>query len=266
MTVAVFSMPADDLADDLAVALDPVLFARRGGIIADPWQERVLRSTSKRITLNISRQAGKSTVTSVLALHTALYEPGALILIISKSERQSEELFRKCLGVYRALGRPVAPKSEGALHLELENGSRIEALPGKEETVRSFSSVRLIAIDEAARVPDELYKTLRPMLAVSGGQLVALSTPFGKRGWWFEAWESGEEWERYMVTAAECPRIPAAFLAEEKRTLGPFWFRQEYLCEFSETTDQLFGYDALMASVDPRIQPLFGGGPHVSNE
>jgi len=254
-------LPSLALADDLAVALDPVLLAQRAGLTPDAWQERVLRSSAPRTLLNVSRQVGKSTTSAIMALHTALYEPGSLTLLLSPSLRQASELARKVLTVYRALGRPVAAGSETALTLELDNGSRIIALPGKEETIRGYSGVRLLVIDEAARVPDTLYYSVRPMLATSSGRLIALSTPFGKRGWWFESWEGGEAWDRVMVTAAECPRISPAFLAEEERTLGPFWFRQEYLCQFSETTDQLFGYDEVMAAVDPRLQPLFGGGP-----
>src|SRR5581483_3403311 len=131
-----------------------------------------------------SRQAGKSSVTAVLAVHVAVYQPGSLVLMLSPAQRQSAELFRKAIDVYRALGRPVPASSETVLRLELENGSRIVALPGKESTIRGFSGVKLLAIDEAARVPDELYLAVRPMLAVSGGRIIALSTPFGKRGWW----------------------------------------------------------------------------------
>ena len=67
---------------------------------------------------------------------------------------------------------------------------------------------------------DELYMAVRPMLAVSGGRLVAMSTPFGTRGWWYEAWESSEPWERYEVPATMCPRISAEFLEEERRSMG----------------------------------------------
>jgi hypothetical protein len=76
----------------------------------------------------------------------------------------------------RRLGEP-------SLRLELENGSRIVSLPGKQDTVRGFSGVRLLVVDEAARVPGELYFAVRPMLAVSGGRLLALSTPFGTVRW-----------------------------------------------------------------------------------
>ncbi len=247
------------LAHDLARALDPTAMADRIGMTPEPWQERVLRSTSGRLLLNCHRQAGKSTLAGVLAVHTALYEPGSLILLVSPALRQSQELFRKALTAYRTLGRPVPAEQESALSLTLENGSRIVSLPGQESTVRSFSAVRLLVMDEAARVPDELYFSTRPMLAVSGGRIVAMSTPFGKRGWWFEAWTGSEPWERYAVKATESSRISSAFLDEERRTLGEWWFAQEYLCEFKDTSDQLFSTDFVMGALTAEVEPLFDG-------
>ncbi|HSL85146.1 MAG TPA: terminase family protein, partial [Thermoanaerobaculia bacterium] len=171
-----------DLAQDLAFALDPARVAVEMGLDPDPWQARFLRTPGRRILLNCTRQSGKSTVTALLAAHTALYDPGALVLLLSPTQRQSHELFRKALDAYHAVPTAIPVVQESALRLELSNGSRIVSLPGKETTVRGFSGVRLLAVDEAARVADELYYSVRPMLAVSGGRLVALSTPFGTRG------------------------------------------------------------------------------------
>ena len=228
------------VADDLALALDPVLLAERAGLDPDPWQAEVLRSDARRMLLNCSRQSGKSTITALLAAHVSIYRAPSLVLLLSPSLRQSQELFRKVTHVYGALKRPVKPSSESALRLELENGSRIVSLPGKEGTVRGYSGVDLLVIDEAARVPGDLYLAVRPMLAVSGGRLAALSTPWGTRGWWHDAWVSSEPWERWRVPATDCPRVPAAFLEEERRTLGEFWFAQEYMCEFREAHAQAF--------------------------
>lgn len=240
---------------DLALALDPVAFAAAAGVTADPWQAEVLRSTAPRILLNVTRQGGKSTTVATLALHTAIYEPGALVLMVSPTQRQSGELFRKALAVYRALGRPVDAQSESALQLELENGSRIVALPGKEGSIRSFSGVALLVIDEASRVPDDLYLSVRPFMAVSGGRIVALSTPWGRRGWWYEAWRSPEPWARWEVPASQCPRIPPEFLAEEKRTLGELWFNQEYLCRFEESATSLFSEEDIQALFSEEVEP-----------
>ena len=55
-------------------------------------------------------------------------------------------------------------------------------LPANEATVRGFSAVSLMVVDEAARVPDDLYEAVKPMLAVTDGALWLMSTPFGRRG------------------------------------------------------------------------------------
>jgi hypothetical protein len=89
------------------MALDRVAFARAVGIEPDDWQENLLRSTATRILLNCARQSGKSTVAGVLAVHAALYEPHSLVLLLSPTLRQSQELFKKCLSLYRAADKPV---------------------------------------------------------------------------------------------------------------------------------------------------------------
>lgn len=249
-----------NLADDLLLAMDPVALSRRSGIDPDPWQADVLRSSASRMLLNCSRQSGKSTITAVLAMHTAIFDAGALVLLLSPSLRQSQELFKKCLAVYRGAGRPVTPAAESAMRLELDNGSRVVSLPGTEGSIRGFSAVKLLVIDEASLVENDLYYAVRPMLAVGAGRLVAMSTPHGKRGWWHHEWtEGGPTWERVEIPATACPRISPTFLAEEERALGPRWFRQEYLCQFSENSEQIFAYDTLMRAVTPDVTPLFGG-------
>ena len=75
---------------DLRAAISPAVFAReRLNFSPDPWQADVLETASKRLILCCSRQAGKSTVSSVLAIHTALYRPGSLVVMVSPSQRQS---------------------------------------------------------------------------------------------------------------------------------------------------------------------------------
>src|SRR5215212_2179940 len=243
---------------DLELALDRVAFAEELGMIPDPWQRNLLGSSSRRVLLNCSRQSGKSTMSAVLALHRALYHPGSLILCLAPALRQSQELFSKIVGFYRDLGRPVPPQAERKLSLELENGSRIVTLPGSERTIRGFSGAALLLVDEAARVEDGLYYAVRPMLAVSGGSLMMLSTPYGRRGVFYEEWTDGIGWERYEVPASECPRIPASFLEEERKALPARIFRQEYGCSFEDTDDQVFGYEEVQDALDEEVRPLFG--------
>jgi Helicase len=234
------------LAADMAARLDPVVLARRVSIEPDPWQVEVLRSTAPRALLNCCRQSGKSTVAGLLALHKALYTRGSTTLLVSPGQRQSQELFRKTLAAYRTLGRPIAPEAENQMSLLLENGSRVVSLPGNESTIRAYTA-DLLVVDEASRVPDDLYVAVRPMLAVSGGRLLALSTPQGVSGWWAEAWHSPDPWARWEVPASVCPRITPAFLAEERLALGEWKFAQEYECRFMADAWQIFSDEAIAA-------------------
>lgn len=238
-----------EVNEQVAMMIDPVSYALAGGWTFDPWQAEFLRCTDNYRFLNCSRQSGKSTTTGWGVVHTCTYFANSLILLVSPGERQSTELMRK---VKEAMGKaPFVPGviSDGMLHVEFDNGSRILALPGKEETVRGYSSVTRLVIDEASRVPDALYIAVRPMLAVSGGGMDALSTPFGTRGWWYDEYKAiGEanaagkqpEFRYFEIPATKCPRITKKFLAKELLRLGEWYYGQEYMCKFFDANSAAF--------------------------
>jgi hypothetical protein len=237
---------------------DPAEWARTAlGFEADERQQEILRSNSARGLLNCTRQWGKSTVTAAKAIYQAYHFPGSLTLVVSPSARQSGEFLRKATTFVSKLG--IRPKGDGdnEISLELPNRSRIVGLPGSEATVRGFSAVSLMLVDEASRVSDDLYMAIRPMLAVSGGSLWLMSTPFGKRGFFYEAWANGgPEWTRVKAAATECPRIGKSFLAEERATMGERWFRQEYLCEFEEAVSGMFARDLVERAITSDVEEL----------
>ena len=209
-----------------------VKLMRKLGMEPDPWQLEVLTGGHPRLLLNCCRQAGKSTTVALLGLAEVLFVPGATVLLVSRSHRQSAELFRILSDFFLRLGSPMVERRTTE-ELELSNYSRVVSLPCREETIRGYSRISMLVIDEAARVPDDLYRAVRPMLAVSNGRLVCLSTPYGRRGFFHDAWaRGGDDWKRIEVPAAQVPRITAEFLAQERRALGESWFRQEYCCSF----------------------------------
>jgi len=237
---------------------DVVTFMReRLGMEPDEQQVKILSSTAKRGILNCGRQWGKSTVAAVKAVHRAYSEKGKTVLVASPTKRQSGEFLRKAEGLVRKLG--IRPRGDGDNECSLlfPNGSRIVGLPGTEGTVRGFSAVSLLLIDEAARVQDAMYKALRPMLAVGDGDLWIMSTPKGRRGFFYETWaHGGDRWERISVKATDCGRIRAEFLEEELAELGELWFRQEYLCEFVDRGAGVFDRDLVEGALDDSVQPV----------
>jgi hypothetical protein len=236
---------------------DPSAVLTRAGFTPDPWQADLLRSPWQRALLLCSRQVGKTRVAAAVALRTALLRPRSLILLLSASERQAKEFFATyVVDLWEQLGRPVAGEAL-ATTLRLANRSRVIALPENERTIRVFAGVTLLVIDEAVRVPEELYYTVRPMLSVSRGSLLALTTPFGRRGWFYEAWSGPEPWKRVGVPATACSRHTPEFLAEERRSLGERWFRQEYGCSFEDVVGAVFCGSDIDAAFTDAVTPLF---------
>lgn len=223
---------------------DAVELARSLGLDTHPWQERFLRSKSHRILMNCSRQSGKTTLGGLKALHRAVFYPDSTVLLFAKTERQAQILFWKASEPYKKLGRMVPAESESALRLFLDNGSKIIAMPGIPENVRGYSA-DLVIIDEAAFIPDDLYFALRPMLSVKEGTLIMLTTPYGKRGIFYDEWvDGGPSWERFEVPAPFVPHISQEFLDEERKQ-GEGYFLQEYMCEFHDEVDALFSWKVI---------------------
>jgi hypothetical protein len=249
------------ICNDVAMALDPVLMAQACGIEPDEKQAAFLRSRSPRSLLCCSRQWGKSFCAGLAALHVAVYEAPALVVVVSPSLQQSTECYRTINALRERL--PGAPDTvqESLTRMQLTNGSRIISLPGTEKTVRGYSGASLIVVDEASRVDDLLVSAVMPMLAtVEHGRFVALSTPAGRRGFFFEQWtQGGDGWERISVPASQCPRISPAFLEEQRRTLGPLLYSQEYECSFVDSGSSAFSSTLIAQALSLDFEPFFDG-------
>jgi len=212
---------------------------RRTGLSPDPWQLDVLNSQHPRLLLNCARQSGKSTVVAALAMGEAAIREGSQTLLLSRSYRQAAELFRMVNHFHRCTGE-YKRKRRNAHELLLESGSRVVCLPCKEDTIRGFTA-DLVLLDEAARVPFDLYRTVEPMLAATLGRMICLSTPYGKQGFFWEKWaHGGDDYQRIEIPATMCPRIKPGFLEGQRRILGESWFRQEYFCAFEALEGLVF--------------------------
>jgi len=238
---------------------DIVTFAReRLGFDVEPSQIAFLQSRASRGIVNCSRQWGKTTLAALKAIFRALTVPQSLVLVAAPTERQSGLLLERVEALVAPMDLRLRGDRYNKRSLKFPNGSRIVGLPGKEGNVRGYGRVSMLIVDEAARVPDALYKALRPMLAVSRGDLWVLSTPKGRSGFFYEEFEfGGDRWERFQVTAMECaPRITADFLEEEVASMGAAWVKQEYFCEFLNSGGEMFDRVMVEDAVDPELAPM----------
>ena len=277
-----------DLCSDLAAAIDPARYLERLKLMPFDWQEEALDPSLRRVLLLCSRQTGKSTVVAGKALNKAKYYAPALILILSPAKDKSKEIMKKIEAMMVLDPQLPDLKTDAVFEKEFYNGSRIIALPGSEKSVRGYSGPSMIIVDEAARVLDETYRAARPMMVQADTELVALTTAWGKRGFFWNAWESGTHWRKifvrvpwdlkegkYFVPAAPIEQERAywrkrgvslyystrhdlGFLQEEyEEGGGELWIRQEYLCEFLNVTGGIFSDEDWEDSVDHDLAPLF---------
>lgn len=255
-----FPIEKETAAAHAHAAISAADFARlRLNFNPDEKQTFILSADHYRMIMNCTRQFGKSTVTAAKAVHHAWTRPGSLTLVVSPSERQSREFLRKAKGFVETLG--VKPRGDGdnKISVQLPNGARIVGLPGKEAQIRCFSAVTLLIIDEAAWVSESQYDEVRPMMATTDGEILMLSTPWGERGFFWEAWtgRDHEDWTRVSVKATDCPRIKSRFLESERKRMDDASFRREYMCEFMDVTDSVFRREDLERAISGEIRSLW---------
>lgn len=254
----------------IACAFDPAYFMKWAfDLDPEPWQVKFLReSEDKRVMFICTRQGGKSTVTAASTLYETIFFPNRLLLIIAPKFRQAQETFNKVRFGYRKARKFCGFKKKTTTELHLNNDSRIIALPGEGDNIRGYSGAHKIIIDEASRVHDDLYNSIRPMISASKGGLLLLSTPFGQRGFFYERYKDEERWKKYLVTAErfdsfgvglddattyECSRITQDDIKEVISESGIAWVRQEYYCEFTSTESQVFSHELVMKCFRPGI-------------
>lgn len=249
------------LGEAMVEALDPVAFARGRGFVAEPWQARLLRTTAPRVVVPCSRQVGKTQTTSYKSLHTALNNAGRDVLIVSPSLRQSTEMLLRIKAIYQGMQQVPRLTKDNDSEIGLTNGSRVVSLPGTEGTVRGFANVKLLVIDEAARVDDEVFASVLPMVG-GDGQMMALSTPWGMRGWFYElcADSPTNGWEQHRITVYDSAQWDEKRIAEAKASVGRFVFDSDYLASFLDTDDQVFSTQDVRRAFTDELQPLFPEG------
>lgn len=211
---------------------DPTAVFRASGLTPDPWQSELIRCEAKRVAVLCTRRAGKSRTTAARVLARCLTRPRYKSLVFSPTEDQSKEFLNYVREMNADLGCPVPLIRESMTELAWSNGSLVKAKPDSPRGSRGFTP-DLVVVDEGAQVSDELFLSINPMMALGKAEMMILSTPFGKLGWFFDIWDSPAKlayWTQFRVTADQCPRIDRGILEEHRATMPPRWYEQEYNC------------------------------------
>lgn len=230
-------------------------------IILDKWQEDFIKCQENKV-LVAGRQTGKSEAQAWDNAEFALTHPGTTALIISKTERQAEELIAKVL-LYLTekwpsrIGKGRERPLKGIVWVthKYAKSSRIMCLPvgDSAQGARGYT-IHKLSIDEAQLPSDDVFNSLMPSLLTTGGKVSLTGTPQGKRGFFWKAFENKDkQWKVFRVNSEEVvnnrpindswtdwkKKAALDFLAQQKSMMSSKWYRQEFLAEFIEDLDQL---------------------------
>jgi hypothetical protein len=199
------------------------------GITPQPWQQKFLREPRGASILALTaRQFGKTTAAAIGMADTAVFMPGSLSVVTCPAQPQGAEAIRKAHDFALKAGAKLVV--DNVYGIELENGSRVLALPGTDDTVRGRTVDGWIVADEAARMSAKIIEALRPMRArCPQARLVMLSTAWSRTDQFWLEWSGGDpSWSRLEATIDNYPGVlPAAFLETERRQ-GEDYFNREY--------------------------------------
>lgn len=219
------------------------------GSSMDPWQGAYMMNAplQPRIGIAASRQSGKSTVTALFVAHCLCFIPNFMCLVASRSLRQASHYLNKVRDAVLSVIPREAMVQLNRLSMELPNGASIVSIPCAQPDAGRGFSPHLVILDEAAFAPEELFRAITPSLAATQGALHMLSSPNGRQGYFFEAFEGEAKdvfWSQ-RVHWHDCPRITQEIADMERIALGDLYFRQEFGAEFVTPLGAFFGHSAI---------------------
>ena len=238
-----------------------ILDASDSGIKLYDWQRKWIDDESRFRVMLKSRAVGGSFLIALESFLWSLLKPNSLTLLMSYSQDQSLELFRKVRehierwsGIrIKAFGETYTLTINKMLKTEIEfgNGSRIISLPNNPDRARGYRA-DFFYLDEAAMFRDDfaLRSAIMPTLIGKGGRLSMISTPKGKRGWFWEAYQAGEKkekWSLHKVHYTQAPHITKEDIEAMKAGMPPLEWEQEMELKFLDELNALFPYDLILS-------------------
>ncbi len=200
---------------------------------------------SKRALCLMGRQSGKSAGLSALALWEAVVQPNSSIIMVSAAQRQSDALMQKILGFVAHEEKLFdSISSSNREELKFTNGSVIRALPAS-GLIRGYTATRVL-LDEARDVlnEEETYSAIEPMLLVSNGFLSIATTPLGRQGRVWDAWNS-PLYLKIQVASSVSKYASEEHLERQKLEMSAALYQCEYEAQFMDVADSYFSVESI---------------------
>lgn len=217
------------------------------------------------------RRWGKTEAAAVDVATYAIANNGSVQMIVAPTYDQSKL-------ISNTVERLLLLKGEIRQHVQVTKtpypdiryrNSRIMARTADEDgrNLRGHSADRVV-VDEAAFVRDEVVEeVIGPMLADRNGQLVMVSTPFGKNHF-HRAFVRGSEGadrrcKAFRFPSWANPHISREYIEYQRTILAERQFKVEYEAEFVDDQNSVFAWADIRAAIDGQMSSSSGPKPGV---
>ena len=223
--------------------------------------------------LVVGRRGGKSHAAALCAVYEAAFHdhrdqlaPGevATVMLIAGDRQQARTLLRYVRGLCdHPMIRPMILR-ETETGIELSNRAVIEVQTASHRSVRGYSCAAVICdeiafwMSEGARPDAEVIAALRPALATLSGKLLALSSPYARRGMLWDTYRKAYgKPGRVLVAQAPSrtmnPSLPERVVENALRE-DAARASAEYLAQFRTDVEAFLSLDQVQAA--QRTKPL----------
>ncbi|MGQ9880460.1 MAG: terminase large subunit domain-containing protein [Armatimonadota bacterium] len=233
---------------------------KRWGWTPHPAQREWMLDTHPMKVAACGRRWGKTESLAVETAALAVLHPGTRQVIVAPTLDQASILFERTAELLHTFaeqtGSKISLRTTPYPRLRI-NESEVTARSGYRQarSLRGRSAHRIV-VDEAAYLDAEVIpQVLMPMLADTEGQMVLLSTPFGRNHFWewFIKGQSGEVCRSFRFPTASNPRISSNFLRLQRQLLTERQFAIEYEAQFVDDVGAVFPQQVIEASVDANL-------------
>jgi len=214
------------------------------------YQQRLLKSFDEHrfnIVLS-SRQSGKTTVATALALHEACFKDHKNIVIVANKEETAKNIFKRVRLAYLELPNWLKPgiKKWGDTGLELANGSTIEISTTTGNAARG-KTINLLLLDELAfiepeSIVEDFWRSVYPTISrAKTSRILITSTPNGVGNLFHRLYIGATKKEnRFHYERIDWWEVPGRdneWKQEQIKDLGSYEsFAQEYGNEFNDNS------------------------------
>lgn len=191
-------------------------------------------------TMVCGRQIGKTLLLINMLLYYGINHSRTTLLWVSPYYSMAVKVLSQILDAIEFT--PItkeANKSEKII--SLVNGSRIYFRSAeKPETIRGLS-IDYAFLDEAQDISDDAFnKAILPTLTAKGKKCLIAGTPKNKN-WFYQYFQRNEEnYNSYTAPSSISPFVSEEFLEEQKLSLPPAIFEQEFEAKWQEGDGEVF--------------------------